>query len=210
MPDRLRLAVLISGGGRTLRNLLEKSRAGDLPAEVVLVIASRADAPGLAFAADAGVPSAVVERRAFSSADAFEDAITRSLDAARPDLVVMGGFLKRWRPPPRYQGRTINIHPSLLPLFGGRGFYGHHVHEAVRRAGMKMSGCTVHFVTDEYDAGPILLQKTVPVAFEDDADAIAERVFRAEVEALPEAIALIAAGRVTIEGGRVRVAPPQA
>jgi formyltetrahydrofolate-dependent phosphoribosylglycinamide formyltransferase len=203
---QLRLAVLISGTGRTLQNLIRRSAAGAMPATCVLVVSSSRDAKGIDRATAAGIPVLVVERGAFPTQESFEAAITAALDGVAPDLVVMAGFLKRWRPAPRYRGRTINIHPALLPLFGGKGFYGHHVHEAVVASGMKVTGCTVHFVTDEYDAGPILLQRTVEVRFEDTPDTIAAKVFELECDALPEAIALIAAGRVTIEGRRVRIA----
>jgi folate-dependent phosphoribosylglycinamide formyltransferase PurN len=175
---------------------LELSRDGRLDAETVFVLASRPGIGALDHAAAFGVPSAVVK----------VGDVTSALDAARPDLVVMAGYLRPWPIPDRYVGRTINIHPALLPLFGGKGFYGHFVHEAVLASGMKISGCTVHYVTPSYDEGPIILQRAVPVLESDDADALAARVFAAELEALPEAIRLHLAGRLRIEGRRVRVA----
>jgi phosphoribosylglycinamide formyltransferase 1 len=191
----LRLAVLVSGSGRTLKNLLERSRDGSLHAKVDLVVASREGIGALDHAAAFGVPS-----RVFKTGD-----VSEGLDAARPDLVVMAGYLKPWPIPDRWVGRTINIHPSLLPLFGGKGFYGRHVHEAVLASGMKVTGCTVHFVTPNYDEGPIILQRTCPVLDDDDADRLAARVFQEELIALPEAIRLFAERRLAIDGRRVRV-----
>jgi phosphoribosylglycinamide formyltransferase 1 len=200
MIDRrppLRIAVLVSGSGRSLRNLLERSREGLLRAEIALVLASRPGIGALDHAAAFGVPAQVVQ-----TAD-----VTAALDASGADLAVMAGYLKPWPIPERWIGRTINIHPSLLPLFGGQGYYGRRVHEAVLQSGMKVSGCTVHFVTPHYDEGPIILQRTCPVLDGDDVDRLAHRVFQEELEALPEAIALYAAGRLRVEGRRVLTAP---
>lgn len=200
---RLRLGVLFSGGARTLLNIVDRSREGTLPAEVVVAISSSASATGVERSRTAGIPCEVVdfaERKATFSGD-----LTRILDQAEVDLVCLAGFLKLYELPPHYEGRTMNIHPSLLPSFGGKGFYGDRVHEAVLRSGAKFSGCTVHFVTAEYDRGPIILQRVVPVHQDDTPHDLAARVFREECLAYPEAIRLQAEGRLAIEGGRVRI-----
>jgi phosphoribosylglycinamide formyltransferase 1 len=202
-----RIAVLISGGGTTLRNLIEKINAGRLHVEIALVIASNPEARGLRFAAEAGIPGQVIERRCFASQDAFSQAIFDRCRAARADLVVMGGFLKQLTIPADFHNRVSNIHPALIPAFCGKGFYGHRVHEAVLEYGAKLSGCTVHYADNQYDHGPVIVQKAVPVLEDDTPDTLAARVFEAECAAYPEAIELIAAGRVKVEGRRVRIAP---
>jgi phosphoribosylglycinamide formyltransferase-1 len=201
----LRLAVLISGGGTTLQNLLTKIAAGELDAQVVTVVSSNAEARGLEFARAAGVPSVVVERGDHRDVAAFSDAIFSHVRAAEPHLVAMGGFLKLVRIPADFQGRVMNIHPALIPAFCGRGFYGHHVHQAVLDHGCKTTGCTVHFVDQEYDHGPIILQAPVGVRDDDTAETLAARVFAAECELYPQAIRLFAEGRLRVEGRRVSV-----
>ncbi|MBM4011652.1 MAG: phosphoribosylglycinamide formyltransferase [Planctomycetes bacterium] len=188
----LRLAVLISGSGRTLDNLLELIRAGRLAAAVEAVISSRGDVRGVRIAEAADVPVRVVSPQGTTTAE-FSQAIFGICQSHRADLVVMAGFLHLVAVPPAFAGRVINIHPSLLPAFGGKGFHGMHVHRAVLDRGCTVSGCTVHLVDDEYDHGRILLQKTVPVLPDDTPDSLAARVFAAECEALPEAIARFAA-----------------
>ncbi len=206
----IRLGVLVSGGGTTLGNLLAEIDAGRLRAEVAAVVASRPGIRGLQVAADAGVPARTLVRREFASTGTFSAAIDDALDAARVDLVCLAGFLSFWQLPERYQGRVMNIHPALLPMFGGKGMYGHHVHEAVVAHGCKVSGCTVHFVTNEgYDTGPIIVQRAVPVTAEDSPDDVATRVFREECKAYPEAVRLFAAGRLRVEGRVVHIDPPR-
>jgi formyltetrahydrofolate-dependent phosphoribosylglycinamide formyltransferase len=200
----LRLGVLLSGGGRTLENLLLRIERGELPAEVVVVIASR-DCRGVEVGRRAGIGTHLVARKELKELREYSGRITALLDAARVDLVVMAGFLSMWLIPPQYEGKVVNIHPALLPSFGGQGMYGHHVHEAVLKAGCKVSGCTVHFVTNEYDRGPIIVQRCVPVIEGDTPDTLAARVFEQECEAFPEAIRLYAQGRLRIDGGVVRV-----
>jgi formyltetrahydrofolate-dependent phosphoribosylglycinamide formyltransferase len=202
-----RIAVLISGGGTTLLNLLEKVAAGRLPVEIALVISSSPTARGLQFAADAGIPSKVISRGCFASQDEFSRAVFDPCRQAGVDLVVLGGFLKRLTIPEDFANRVVNIHPALVPAFCGDGFYGHHVHEAVLRYGAKLSGCTVHFADNQYDHGPVIVQRAVPVCDDDTPETLAARVFEAECEAYPEALRLIAAGRVTIEGRQVRIKP---
>ena len=155
----LRVAVLLSGSGRTLQNLLDLSTAGELPIEVKLVISSRGDALGLERAHAAGVPTCVISRRD-TPPEAFNQAITDALVQANVDLVCMAGFMSLWTFPERFAGRVMNIHPALLPRFGGKGFYGDRVHQAVLDAGCKITGCTVHFADNEYDHGPIIVQRT--------------------------------------------------
>lgn len=217
----LRLGVLISGGGRTLMNLHALCQAGELPARVVVVVASR-PCKGIERAQAAGlnvhlvpykkmpdVEPAAVSAPASSEPALFEtysSRITALLDQSGVDLVIMAGFLSLWIIPPAYLGRVINIHPALLPSFGGQGMYGHHVHEAVLRHGCKVSGCTVHFVTNQYDRGPIILQRCVTVLEGDTPDTLADRVFQQECIAFPEAVSLFAAGRLRIDGGVVRIA----
>jgi formyltetrahydrofolate-dependent phosphoribosylglycinamide formyltransferase len=196
---------LLSGNGTTLQNLLDRSADGRLPAEVVLVVSNRSDAFGLERAQRAGVPTAVVERADCSSRDEFSRRIFDLCREARVDLVCLGGFLQLLPIPDDFAGRVMNIHPALIPAFCGKGFYGHRVHEAVLAAGVKVSGCTVHFADNVYDHGPIILQRVVPVLDDDTADTLAERVFAQECEAYPEAIRLFAEGRLRIEGRRVRV-----
>ena len=207
MAGRIRMAVLLSGSGRTLQNFLDLSRAGKLKAEVVKVISSLSTVYGLERARSAGVQSAVVRRKDHDSDDAFSRAITRELDACSPDLVALAGFMCFYKMPQHYAHRIMNIHPALLPVFGGKAFYGERVHQAVLDHGCKVSGCTVHFVDNVYDHGPIIVQKTVPVLDDDDAHSLADRVFEKELEAYPEAVNLFAEGRLKVEGRRVRVLP---
>jgi len=202
-----RIAVLISGGGTTLLNLLEKIAAGRLPVEIALVISSSPAARGLQFAADAGISSKVISRGRFANQDEFSRAVFDPCRQAGVDLVVLGGFLKRLTIPEDFANRVVNIHPALVPAFCGDGFYGHHVHEAVLKYGAKLSGCTVHFADNQYDHGPVILQKVVPVLDNDTPDSLAARIFQAECQAYPEALQLIAAGRVRVEGRRVRILP---
>ena len=202
-----RIAFLISGGGTTLRNFIQEIDAGRLPVQIVLVISSSPTARGLQFAADACIPSATIERKTFANQDDFSRAIFDRCRETRTDLVVLGGFLKRVTIPEDFANRVVNIHPALVPSFCGEGYYGHRVHEAVLEYGAKLSGCTVHFADNQYDHGPVILQKAVPVFDDDTPDTLAARVFEAECEAYPEALRLIAAGRVAVEGRRVRIKP---
>ena len=200
-----RIAVLLSGGGTTLKNLIEKIGAGQLPVDVALVVSSNPAARGLQYATDGNIPIVVIERNHFGDQDAFSHEIFEHCRQAKADLVVMAGFLKRITIPEDFADRVVNIHPGLIPAFCGQGFYGHHVHEAVLEYGAKLSGCTVHFADNQYDHGPVIVQKAVPVLDDDTPDTLAARVFEAECEAYPEALRLIATGRVMLEGRRVRI-----
>lgn len=203
----IRLGVLISGGGSTLTNFLAKISQGSLRAEVALVIASRPDCAGLEKARRAGLACEVVARKEFASVGEFSEQIFSRLRAAKVDLATLAGFLSLIRIPTDFRGRVLNIHPALIPAFCGKGFYGEKVHAAVLAQGVKVSGCTVHFADNEYDHGPIVLQRTVPVFEDDTPHSLAERVFAAECEAYPEAIRQYAGGRLEIDGNRVRCLP---
>ncbi|MBN2024908.1 MAG: phosphoribosylglycinamide formyltransferase [Pirellulales bacterium] len=203
----LPVAVLISGGGTTLRNILEKIDAGRLDVAVKRVVSSSPAAGGIRFAREAGIPVDVLPPGEFADRDAYSRAVFDRCRTAGVELVVMGGFLTRLTIPDDFVNRVTNIHPGLIPAFCGQGFFGHRVHEAVLDYGAKLSGCTVHFADNQYDHGPVILQRAVPVLDDDTPDTLAARVFEAECEAYPEAIALIAAGRVRVEGRRVRIAP---
>ena len=210
-PDRasrrLRLAVLLSGSGTSLENLFERIEAG-LPAEIVCVIASKKSAFGLQRAERRGVPAVAVPRREHPDVSGFNDALHEVLGRFEPDLVCLLGFLSPFELRGRYEGRALNVHPALIPAFSGQGFYGRRVHEAVLAAGVKVTGATVHFASDAYDEGPILLQGAVPVEPDVDVESLAARVQALERELVPEAIRLIAAGRVRIEQGRTVILPP--
>lgn len=203
----LRLAVLLSGGGTTLRNLTRSIQAGELRAEIPLVIASR-PCRGVELSAELGLRCEVVNRRGCATIDEFSDRIFTLVRQARADLVALSGFLSRVLIPGDFQNRVMNIHPGLIPAFCGQGMHGHHVHEAVLERGAQVSGCTVHFADNEYDHGPIILQRVVPVLGDDTPDTLAARVFAAECEAYPSAIRLFAEGRLQVDGTRVRTLPP--
>lgn len=202
MP-RLRLGVLISGRGSNLQALIEAAAAPDYPAEIAVVISNRPGARGLERAAAAGLAHRTIDHRGFADRAAFETALTAALTETGVELVCLagfmrlltGGFVNRW------SGRLINIHPSLLPAFRGID-----VHERVLAAGVRFSGCTVHYVVPEMDAGPIIVQAAVPVAPDDDADSLAARVLSAEHRIYPLAVRWIAQGRVRMDGSRVLVA----
>jgi phosphoribosylglycinamide formyltransferase-1 len=200
----LRIAVLLSGEGTSLENLFEHVDAG-LPARVEVVIASKPRAGGLARAARRGVPALAVSRRDHPDVASFNDALHRALAGFEIDLVALLGFLSPFEPRERFAGRVINVHPALIPAFSGQGFYGHRVHEAVLEAGVKITGATVHFADAEYDRGPIILQEAVPVREDDTPETLAARVQAAERRIVPEAIRLIAEGRLAVEGRRVRI-----
>ncbi len=199
----VRIGALISGGGRTLLNLLECHQRGEINIEVPLVISSRSTVAGVERAQKAGLPVEVIRKRDFADMEAFSQCLEQHLTAARVDLVVQAGWLCLWKIPPAFENRVMNIHPALLPAFGGQGMWGHHVHEAVLAAGCKVSGCTVHFCTDEYDCGPIIVQRCCPVHDDDDADRLAARVFEEECLAFPEAVRLFAQGKLHVQEGRI-------
>jgi formyltetrahydrofolate-dependent phosphoribosylglycinamide formyltransferase len=196
MTQVVKLAVLISGSGRTLQNFIDLIERGELPARVEVVVSSRANVQGVERARKHRLPVEIVPRRNYPSEESFSDAITGILDRYAPDLVLLAGFMSFYRIPPRWLGKVLNIHPALLPRFGGAGMYGHRVHEAVLAAGEKETGCTVHFADNQYDHGPIVLQRKVPVLPNDTPDSLAERVFREELSAYPEAVRLFAEGKL--------------
>jgi len=196
----MRLAILISGGGRTLVNLQQLIDEGLLDAQIDVVISSRGDVAGIERARGLGLRTVVVERRG-QTTESFSRRITEVVGEV--DLVGMAGFLAFWRIPDEFLGRVINIHPALLPDFGGKGMYGHHVHEVVLATGRTESGCTVHYCDNHYDHGPIIVQRKVPVLPNDTPDTLAARVFEQECLAYPEAIRMIADGRVRWEAGSV-------
>jgi phosphoribosylglycinamide formyltransferase 1 len=201
----LRCAVLLSGGGTTLQNLLDRMADGRLTAKVVLVVSSKADAFGLERARQAGIATVVVNRKASGSLETFSQRIFAACRDAAVDLVCLGGFLQLLQVPDDFAGRVMNIHPALIPAFCGKGYYGHFVHEAVLAFGAKITGCTVHFVDNQYDHGPIILQRAVPVLDDDTPESLAARVFVDECKAYPEAIGLFAAGQLRLDGRRVRI-----
>jgi formyltetrahydrofolate-dependent phosphoribosylglycinamide formyltransferase len=199
-------AVLLSGSGRTLRNLLDRVREGTLDIEIRVVIADRPGIRGLTIAEEAGIPSLVVHPRDYEFVwEEYSRALTYELEKFEPDLIVMAGFLSLYRIPRKFENRVMNIHPALVPSFCGKGYYTDRVHRAVLRRGVKVSGCTVHFADNEYDHGPIILQKAVPVSIDDTPETLAARVFEKECEAYPEAIRLFTEGRLRVEGRRVRI-----
>jgi len=198
---RFRLGVLVSGRGTNLQAILDAIQRGELNAEVALVVSNRPEAYALRRAAQRGVPTVVVERRAYPSRREQHMAIAEALRQAGVDLVVLAGFDQVLHPDfvKAFPMRIINIHPSLLPAFGG----GLHAQADAWAYGVKVSGCTVHFVTEEVDAGPIILQAAVPVLDDDTPETLAARILEQEHRILPQAIALIAQGALRIEGRRV-------
>ncbi|HTL99142.1 MAG TPA: phosphoribosylglycinamide formyltransferase [Holophagaceae bacterium] len=182
-----KLALFISGTGGNALNLARACREGRVRAEPVLVVASTPKAGGLERLE--GIPSKVVERRAYGSDEAFSEACYEAAERAGATVICLAGWLKRLWVPPRWEGRILNIHPGLLPRFGGAGMYGMHVHHAVLAAGERESGCTVHLVDNEFDHGRALLERRVPVLPGDTPEALQARVYQAEMEAYPEALA---------------------
>lgn len=201
----MKIAVLISGSGRTLKNFIDLVAERSLDVEIELVVSSSPDAGGLDHAKKAGIAATIVERNDYPSHEAYGEAIFEACRHAQVDLVAMAGFLKLAPVPDDFAGRVVNIHPSLIPAFCGHGMYGNRVHQAVLDYGCKVTGVTVHFVDNEYDAGPIIWQQPVPVFDDDTADTLAARVFDAEKEAYPHVLGLLAAGRVKLDGRHVTI-----
>jgi len=201
----IRLGVLISGGGTTLMNILDYIKQGWLNARVALVISSRSTVAGVEGAKKAGLDVKIIRKKDFPDIDEFSKRIEEELVAANVDLVVQSGWLCLWKIPPRYENRVMNIHPALLPGFGGQGMWGHHVHEAVLKAGCKISGCTVHFCTNEYDKGPIVVQRCCQIENDDTPETLAARVFQQECIAYPQAIKLFAEDKLLVQNGKVKI-----
>ncbi len=201
--QKLRVAVLLSGSGTSLENLFERIDDGTLPAEICVVLSSKPDVQGLERARRRDVPAIAIARKDYKGSKAFNDALHAELDKYEIDLVALLGFLSLFEPRERFHLRALNVHPALIPAFCGKGYYGHRVHEAVLEGGVKFTGATVHFVDDEYDHGPIIVQKPIAVEDDDTPDSLAARVQAAERELVPEAIRLFAEGRLRVEAGRV-------
>lgn len=188
----LPIAVLISGGGTTLKNLIDRKAQNTLAVDFRLVVSSNPKAKGLEFAQEASIPARVIRKKDFVDGQAHSDAMFEAIRESGAKLVVMGGYLEHLLIPDDFEKRVINIHPSLIPAFCGKGMYGLYVHQAAIEFGVKVSGCTVHFVDNQYDHGPILLQRTCQVLEGDTPEMLQKRVFELEREALPDAINKIA------------------
>jgi len=199
------IAVLLSGSGTTLQNLIDRRDAGELDIEIRCVIGSRADAYGLERARNHNIPAIAIPRRNFAEHAHYNAAVWQEIRKYNVDLVVLAGYMLFLDVPADYVNRIMNVHPALIPCFCGHKMYGHHVHEAVLRYGVKVTGATVHFVDDQYDHGPIILQEAIPVLPDDTPDTLADRVQALERELYPRAIQLFAEGRLHIDGRTVRI-----
>lgn len=206
----IRIAILLSGRhgrGSNMQAIAQGCADSRIAGQVVGVIGNFSDSPALARAAELGLPTHTL--RSGQDEAAYSAALLALLADARPDLVCLAGYMRKLPDAvvAAYTGRILNIHAALLPSFGGQGMYGAHIHQAVLDYGAKVSGCTVHFVDGSYDTGPVVLQTAVPVEEDDTAETLAARVLAAEHEAYPRTVALFAAGRLSLDGRRVRIAP---
>ncbi|MCA9125889.1 MAG: phosphoribosylglycinamide formyltransferase [Planctomycetales bacterium] len=201
----LPIAVLLSGNGTTFENLQHWKLTQGLPIDFQLVISSRESARGLQLARENAIVNQVVRRRDFVTSAAHSEAIFSLCREHRAQLVVMAGYIEHLLIPSDFVHRVVNIHPSLIPAFCGQGFYGLKVHQAAIDYGVRLTGCTVHFVDNEYDHGPIIAQRMCPVLEADTAESLQQRVFDVERQLYPEAIAAIAAGNVQVAGRKVKV-----
>lgn len=197
---RIPTAILISGRGSNMMSLVKASRQPDYPAEIVAVVSNRPSAAGLEWARAEGIPTAAVNHRDYSSREAFEAELHKVLEGFGAELIAQAGFLRILTKSfvQKWENRILNIHPSLLPSFKGL-----HAHEQALEAGVRISGCTVHFVIAEMDAGPIVAQAAVPVLEGDTADSLSDRILAAEHKLYPAALAQVAGGRARVDSGRV-------
>jgi phosphoribosylglycinamide formyltransferase-1 len=197
-----RIGILISGRGSNMRSLAEAARDPAYPAEIAIVVSNRPDAPGLAWAQQQGLRTQVIDHRDFAGREQFDAELHSALSAAGAEIVCCAGFMRLMTPElvNRWEGRMLNIHPSLLPAFRGL-----NPQEQALAAGVRISGCTVHYVVPEMDAGPIIAQAAVPVLASDTPATLAERILAAEHKLYPHALRLVASGQVWLEQGRTRV-----
>jgi len=206
--DPLRVAVLLSGEGTSLENLFEQIESGALDAQIVAVISSKPNAGGLERAQRRGIAALAIPRNQYPDPTDFNDAIHAELDRHEVDLVACLGFLSPFETRGKFDGRAINVHPALIPAFCGKGYYGRRVHEAVLASGATTTGATVHFIDDEYDSGPIILQEEVAVQKDDTPTSLAKRVQEAERRLVPKAIQLFANHQLTIKDQKVQILAP--
>lgn len=202
MTTRKRTAILISGRGTNMAALIAAARAPDFPAEIVLALSNKPDAPGLSLAKSAGIAAAAIDQKIYAGRDEFERSMQAMLDIHRIELICLAGFMRILSAPfvGRWRGRIINIHPSLLPAFRGLD-----THRRALEAGVRVHGCTVHFVEPELDAGPIIAQSAVSILAGDTAERLAARVLEKEHQLYAQALALVASGRVRLEDGPTRI-----
>lgn len=205
----LPVAILISGTGRTLRDLLKAVDEGQVPIEVRLVIASTPTASGLQYAEFMTIPAEVIERGDYESNEAYSAAIYQRCKEVGAEYIIMAGFAVKLDITPEFTNRVIGTHPSLAPAFCGQGYFGRRVHEAVLEHGVKVTGCTVFFLDQDYNNGPVILQKATDVDPDDTVEKLEARVLKLETEALIEALWLLAENRLQVTGRRVRILPPQ-
>ncbi|GAB6166333.1 phosphoribosylglycinamide formyltransferase [Thermostilla marina] len=201
---KLPVAVLISGTGRTLKELIHRIHRNTLPLDIRVVISSTPNAKGLQYAEIYNLPIEVIERKDFASDEDFSNALFSVCRGHEVELVVLAGFIRKLNVPEDFRNRVINTHPSLAPAFCGKNYYGNHVHEAVLNSGVKVTGCTVYFLDNTYDMGPVISQHAVPVHDDDTLDTLEPRVFAVECDAFAEALTRIAEKGVTVEGRKVR------
>lgn len=197
--DKKRTAILISGRGSNMQSLIDAAAAPDFPAQIALVFANKPEAAGLTFAAEHGIATKAVSHKDYASREAFDAEIDKALEDAGIEIVCLAGFMRILSEgfTRKWQGRMLNIHPSLLPSFKGA-----HAHELAIEAGVRISGCTVHFAVAELDSGPIILQAAVPVDLQDTPDTLAARILTAEHRIYPQALSLLAAGKVHLDGNK--------
>jgi len=208
LPEQLNIAALASGKGSNLLAILDAIRKGSIRnAALAVVISNNSDAGALEIAREHGIPAVHLSRKEFASDETFNAAVLNVLETYHVNFIALAGYMKKIDPCviQRFRNRIVNIHPALLPAFGGSGMYGMHVHEAVIAQKAGTSGATVHIVDEEYDRGPIVLQKTIPVAADDTPETLAAKVQEVEHELYPEAIRLFAEGKINIDGRHVTI-----
>jgi len=209
VKDGIRIGVLASGNGTNLQAIMDACNRGEIRGRVVVVVSNNPKARALDRARLAGVPAVAMHHRAFPDRETFDAKLGEILHSYEVDLICLAGFMRVLGPSfiHQFPERVINIHPALLPAFGGLGMYGDRVHQTVLDSGVRFSGCTIHFANEAPDGGPIILQAVVPVFDNDTAQMLAERVIVAEHQLYPEAVKLFAEGRLQVVGRRVRILP---
>lgn len=207
----IRICVMVSGQGRgsNMQAIIDGCNSGKINGSVVLVLGVNDNAPAIERARSQGIKTVAISPKAFAANDEYDNAVFDAVTDAQIDLICLAGYMRLLGQNivDKYRNRIMNVHPALIPMFFGKGMYGHHVHEAAINRGVKVSGATVHFVDEEYDTGPIIMQNIVPVEYDDTPDALAARVLVEEHKAYTESVALFAQGRLEVINRRVKIIP---